>query len=887
MTKSRTQHNDEGFTLIEMIVSFVCITGIALAIGLVYTNSHRTQTNSERADHAVSLAEAVYSTAATTSYANLGYFNNDAGFTPGNVSLPLWMTASGDVVNDPGACGGGAKCPTKLVESQVNLGARGAATPPVFTPRVNTITHRNLAYRVETWVTSTADNAKRVTVQVEYPAGSGTCTAKGVRCVTQSYVRYPNSSDQAPDGTAAPAGCVSTTGQVCQTWVREGRVLSGSALRGEFDTPQQTETVQLYAKTTLPATGMSAQWTWKNTDGTVLKTVQVPVSAFKKVNNDPTRWQAEIAPDRDDQQFKGQIRPGTADITFTATGMSGGVKTKAQKATWTYASDKPVTAALEGPLGTCSAVGKGTSTRIRVTGLSLGYGASKSESSADTVKVTYTVKTASGIQTVTEDATVVPGTIDQNYVTSGGKVIDGAASASFTVSSPADISCPAVSKDATVTVNRVIDGTATPITLTLLNSTATGGGGSTAPPPVFQPANPTVTGARVPGTTQGRFTWAAVADVEFYVVQYKVGTNLLAETTTTDTSYLLNIGNGSTGTVNVYAVNSSGQSDTSTASVTLPTYDPLTLQNGWVNYGGGYTDVAISKSSAGVVFLKGLIKSGNTAAGTVLTTLPPGYRPSGRLIFAQATNGDNLRIDVAANGQVMIYNPVAGSAGWTNLTGIKFVAAGEVTMTNATLANGWTNYPSGYAPLQYGLDSMGRVHWQGLVNSGNIGQGVALASIPAALAPEAYLHVPVFHGSRGLSEMGISSDGLLNKIALSGWIPPNVMYQPGGNDSKWINASLQNGWVHYSSDFSRPAYLKDKDGVVMLHGLIRAGGIANGTVIMTLPPGYRPAETQIHAITTLTAYGRVDVLPNGNVVVREYVSNGWASLDSIAFVAEQ
>src|SRR5258706_9252091 len=81
------------------------------------------------------------------------------------------------------------------------------------------------------------------------------------------------------------------------------------------------------------------------------------------------------------------------------------------------------------------------------------------------------------------------------------------------------------------------------------------------------------------------------------------------------------------------------------------------LQNGWVNYGSGYSTAAYYKDKAGVVHLRGLIKNGTNTLGTVIAHLPAGYTPSyGNLVFA-VVNGDNniKRVDVLSDGDVLFF----------------------------------------------------------------------------------------------------------------------------------------------------------------------------------------------------------------------------------------
>lgn len=79
----------------------------------------------------------------------------------------------------------------------------------------------------------------------------------------------------------------------------------------------------------------------------------------------------------------------------------------------------------------------------------------------------------------------------------------------------------------------------------------------------------------------------------------------------------------------------------------------LTLQNGWVNYGGGWATAAYRKA-AGIVYVRGLIRDGSTPAGTTITTLPVGYRPADTLM-AFVNNGPGSLIgrnDYYADGTI-------------------------------------------------------------------------------------------------------------------------------------------------------------------------------------------------------------------------------------------
>jgi prepilin-type N-terminal cleavage/methylation domain-containing protein len=504
--------DDAGFTLVEIIVSMVMILIVAAAAGRVLVSDFEGQRAIERDDPAVSLAGAILAAGSNTDYANLGYYENDSGFTPGSVTLPL-----NDATGNP------------LVEPQIDLGSIRPAGQTVFSPTTVDETYQGQPFHAQVWVTKTADGSKRITVAGKWPS-TGVCGDANVSCSTQTVTRAPWSADQTPSGTAAPPACSSTLAAICQTYVRSGRVLDGEPFATLTSYPRQSEDVLLQVRTTAPATAVSATWTWVGLDGST-KVVTIPSAdvAFTQVESDPTRWAATIPADPDDPgsanpaSFRDWIRPGTVTVTFTAT-INGVKVVSSRDADWTYRSAIPVTAKLV-TAGTCSALGAGQPATISVSGLSMGYGTTPaSQSAADTVSVDYTVVASGQTKVVSVPATLVAAT--PQYVTSGGQMVAGHVDAQFTVTSPADQACPAVSPTAGVEVHRAIDGTTTTIPLPLLPA-----GGSRAGGPMA-PAGLTIT---TTGATPV-LAWAPVTGATSYAVAWTVAGGSATTTTTTGTT---------------------------------------------------------------------------------------------------------------------------------------------------------------------------------------------------------------------------------------------------------------------------------------------------------------------------------------------------------------
>lgn len=387
-------------------------------------------------------------------------------------------------------------------------------------------------------------------------------------------------------------------------------------------------------------------------------------------------------------------------------------------------------------------------------------------------------------------------------------------------------------------------------------------------------------------TTNGGGTWTNVVN----------GTNYSGATTKNLTvSNFTTSWNAATGTYggwNGYSyrviATYSGQSLTSdAATLNVSNWKPIEYQSDWTDYLGTYNPIGVTKTSAGVVKVKGLVKKASAPAQyDVIGILPAGYRPSGRLIFSGITSpGDMGRIDVYPTGEIVY---IYGSGSWLSLETISFIPAGtSYTRTGFTFANGWTNYGSPFENASFAVDSIGRVHIQGLVRPGTITNGTQIAT-NITPRPSRYMHVPARsdpQGSIGVDQTyGVVAKG---SGTVNGHLALHTMWYPS-TFAGWSTFTLGAGWVDFDNTFFTGAgYAKGSDGIVRMKGLIKNGATANGTVIGNLPAGFRPsARVLTEQDCNPNVECRVDVLANGNVEV--YAANsGWTSLDNVTFLAEQ
>lgn len=98
------------------------------------------------------------------------------------------------------------------------------------------------------------------------------------------------------------------------------------------------------------------------------------------------------------------------------------------------------------------------------------------------------------------------------------------------------------------------------------------------------------------------------------------------------------------------------------------------IGNSWTAYGGIHATPAYTKSSDGIVTMKGLIRNGSTASGTVIAQLPEGYRPhGGKTIRTVGMAHDNVNavFDIYGDGRIVA---LKSDATWTSLSSISFMA---------------------------------------------------------------------------------------------------------------------------------------------------------------------------------------------------------------------
>ncbi len=411
-------------------------------------------------------------------------------------------------------------------------------------------------------------------------------------------------------------------------------------------------------------------------------------------------------------------------------------------------------------------------------------------------------------------------------------------------------------------------------------------------PAVAVPSPPATLNARIDPNSPDSviFDWSRSDGATSYYIDKNIGSGwVLVSSNSNNTTVTITGTHGGTACAAVYAQSSAGRSATYiTKCISIPLWQPLIMQNGWSNY-PGYGHASYTKTSDGVVVLKGLIRSGSTTAYSLIGNLPAGYRPEAVLIFGNTTNSNAPgRVDVRPDGDVVF---VQGSSAWYSLDTIRFVPNGPYSRTNATFANSWSNLGSGFANITTVVDNNGRIWEQGMNKPGTYGDALYMQTFPAAQAPSYFL---VYSGLAcngtiwSWYDLPPSSTGggiRTRNVDPGTCMSQQLMWYPSSY-SGWTALTLVNSWVRYSVSWSAPRYTKGTDNIVKLEGMISGGLSTYDSLIATLPAGYRPKERLLMTTTNNSAHSRIDILSNGEIHFMG-TSNAWYSLDPISFIAEQ
>lgn len=394
------------------------------------------------------------------------------------------------------------------------------------------------------------------------------------------------------------------------------------------------------------------------------------------------------------------------------------------------------------------------------------------------------------------------------------------------------------------------------------------------------------------------FGWATVPYAGYYKVRTSNSSCAAptwgATTTTTDTKYIMNGRPLDTFCIGVISVNDMGESSETKFSASIPLWTAANLINGWGSWGTetstGHTQAAFTITPGGTVLIKGMMQKAATVPnGEAMFTLPPGMRPTARLIFP-GKNGAGYasgRIDVDTSGNVVLLN-VPNAASWVAADGIMFAAAGTAGWTSLTPTSGYSNFAGGYADLAYQTDSYSsRINVQGLIKGDGGAISTTLPSIGSLTSHVGTIGAISYEDAFGLNQGGVSLSARSNTSGgrPTTWHSIQYSYYPN-QGTGWTAPTLLNGWKNYGGSWEVAGFRKGADGIVSLKGLINSGTTQS---VFVLPAGFRPKQTWFMPIYTgCSVFGMVYIYPDGRVDGwGGSLNSGCTSLDNISFMAEQ
>lgn len=308
----------------------------------------------------------------------------------------------------------------------------------------------------------------------------------------------------------------------------------------------------------------------------------------------------------------------------------------------------------------------------------------------------------------------------------------------------------------------------------------------------------------------------------------------------------------------------------------------------WYSVDGQFGEARFTKSSAGWVSLSGLIYTPTlaTTAGTLLATLPVGFRPLRDMWFVgfSGSTGGTFKI-AAATGEITVVVPSTSNT-LMSLDGVGFTANTGLSWTYPTVTAPWVAR-AGQEP-RYAVDPAGRVILEGWVQGGAVGQ-VAF-NLPVGIRPvEGHdIHNGV-NNNGGMFSHYVYNDGKVipQSGAVAGGVCVNASWYPGTDG--WRRITLSNS-SNYLNGFRTVGIRKLPDNTVMMKGLI---GISAGlTKLFGLPPSLHPRERKIFSPRAVDATGRLDVYSNANnpqEVLAVFIAGqgGWVSLSSLQWPTER
>jgi hypothetical protein len=191
--------------------------------------------------------------------------------------------------------------------------------------------------------------------------------------------------------------------------------------------------------------------------------------------------------------------------------------------------------------------------------------------------------------------------------------------------------------------------------------------------------------------------------------------------------------------------------------------------------------------------------------------------------------------------------------------------AGEPTL-NPALEN-YVRSTLDWSPVRFCMDGSGNVWVEGLVMVNVATPNVTLFTLPPAYRPSVRQVFWVSYQDGSNAPIEVLTTG---EVRIFGGTIPAGNYISLGFDFPtkvtWTPLALVSGWTGYQTDINGvPSFGIDSAGDMHFQGIITGGAI--GPTAFTLPVGARPADTKMFLPVATTGQARMDMRPDGTVVV--------------------
>ena len=328
------------------------------------------------------------------------------------------------------------------------------------------------------------------------------------------------------------------------------------------------------------------------------------------------------------------------------------------------------------------------------------------------------------------------------------------------------------------------------------------------------------------------------------------------------------------------------------ATTNPPIYTPLTLINGWTNYGSGTANASVT-SITGIVHFKGAIHTSSGNTNDVAFVLPPGFRPAKNVVvpvdMCNATSGE---LNIAPTGVTEVISQGANSNAtcFTSLDGASFALSAK-SFTALKLQPGWTEFDSLFRKAAARVAS-GVVYLEGEIKTK--GTNPAAFTLPAALRPSKSVYVLINLCTGSIGRLDITPGGAVTVEAEgtgNWWMVKCGVSLEGASfalsPASFTALTLHNGWMNAPYGTSNAA-VRNISGIVHLKGGIWTNGTNADPFV--LPAGFRPASQVFISVDLCGGNnGRLIIAPNGVVTVEQQSGDPFSnatcftSLDGASF----